>query len=196
METLIIPKGIEKDKRRIGMEILLTRHGQTEWNLLKKVQGKADIELNEKGIEQAETIRVSLKEERIDLILCSPLKRAIQTAEIINQGKNIRMIIDERLSERDFGEFEGMFKKDFNYNAFWSYKQNLKYDEAENITEFFRRVYDFLDSVKKEYEGKRVLIVAHAGVSIPVKCYFEGIPNQECLSSLHLENCEVVKYSY
>lgn len=178
------------------MEILLTRHGQTEWNLLKKVQGKADIELNEKGIQQAETTRDSLKEERIDLILCSPLKRAIQTAEIINKGRNIRMIIDERVSERDFGEFEGMFKKDFNYNAFWSYKQNLKYDEAENITEFFRRVYDFLDSVKKEYEGKRVLIVAHAGVSIPVKCYFEGIPNQECLSSLHLENCEVVKYSY
>lgn len=65
------------------MEILLTRHGQTDWNLLKKVQGKADIELNEKGIQQAETTRDFLKEERIDLILCSPLKRAIQTAETL-----------------------------------------------------------------------------------------------------------------
>lgn len=90
------------------MEILLTRHGQTEWNLLKKVQGKADIELNEKGIQQAEETRDFLKNEKIDLILCSPLKRALQTAEIINQGRNIRMIIDERVSERDFGEFEGM----------------------------------------------------------------------------------------
>ena len=60
------------------MEILLTRHGQTEWNLLKKY--KADIELNEKGIKQAEETRDSLKNEKIDLILCSPLKRAIQTA--------------------------------------------------------------------------------------------------------------------
>ena len=85
------------------MEILLTRHGQTEWNLLKKVQGKADIELNEKGVKQAEETRDSLKNEEIDLILCSPLKRAIQTAEIINQGRNIKMIIDERVSERDFG---------------------------------------------------------------------------------------------
>lgn len=49
-----------------------------------------------------------MKNEKIDLILCSPLKRAIQTAEIINQGRNIRIIIDERVSERDFGEFEGM----------------------------------------------------------------------------------------
>jgi len=197
MEILIIAEDIKiMCNRRREMEILLTRHGQTEWNLLKRVQGKADTELNEEGIKQAEKTRDYLKNEKIDLILCSPLKRAMQTTEIINQGRNIKVIIDERISERDFGEFEGMFKKDFNYNAFWSYKQNLKYDEAENITEFFRRVYDFLDSVKKEYDGKRVLIVAHAGVSIPVKCYFEGIPNQECLSSLHLENCEVVKYSY
>lgn len=84
------------------MEILLTRHGQTDWNLLKKVQGKADIELNEKGIQQAETTRDFLKEKSIDLILCSPLKRAIQTAEIINQGRNIRIIIDERVSSLKF----------------------------------------------------------------------------------------------
>ena len=66
------------------MEILLTRHGQTEWNLLKKVQGKADIELNEKGIQQAEETRDSLKNEKIDLILCSLLKRDIKNVEIIN----------------------------------------------------------------------------------------------------------------
>ena len=178
------------------MEILLTRHGQTEWNLLKKVQGKADIELNETGIQQAETTRDALKEERIDLIVCSPLKRAIQTAEIINQGRNIRIIIDERVSERDFGEFEGMPNTDFDYNAFWSYKQNLKYAKAENIKDFFRRVYNFLDNIKNEYDGKRILIVAHGGISIPVKCYFDGIPNAETLLPLCLGNCEVAKYSY
>jgi len=47
-----------------------------------------------------------LKNEKIDLILCSPLKRAKQTTEIINQGRNIKVMIDERISERDFGEFE------------------------------------------------------------------------------------------
>lgn len=87
---------------------------------IKKVQGKADIELNEKGIKQAEETRDSLRIEKIDLILCSPLKRAIQTAEIIKQGRNIKMIIDERVSERDFGEFEGMPNTDFDFNTFWS----------------------------------------------------------------------------
>ena len=178
------------------MEILLTRHGQTEWNLLKKVQGKADIELNEKGIQQAEATRDSLKNEEIDLILCSPLKRAVQTAGIINQGRNIPMIIDGRASERDFGEFEGLPNTEFDFDAFWSYKQNLKYDKAENIKDFFGRVYDFLDSIKREYAGKRILIVAHGGISIPFKCYFEGIPDAETLLPLALGNCAVAKYSY
>lgn len=106
------------------------------------------------------------------------------------------MIIDERVSERDFGEFEGMPNTDFDFNAFWSYKQNLKYDKAENIKDFFGRVYDFLESIKNEYAGKRILIVAHGGISIPVKCYFEGIPNTETLLPLCLGNCEVAKYSY
>ena len=144
------------------MEILLTSHGQTQWNLLKKVQEKADIELNEKGIQQVEETRDSLKNEKIDLILCSPLKRAIQTAEIINQERNYKMIIDERVSERDF----------------------------------FERVYNFLDSIKNEYAGKRMLIVAHGGISIPVKCYFEVIPNAETLLPLCIRNCEVAKYYY
>ena len=178
------------------MEILLTRHGQTEWNVLKKVQGKADIELNEKGIQQAEETREILKNEKIDLILCSPLKRAIQTAEIINRERNIEMIIDERISERDFGEFEGMINTEFDFNTFWSYKQNLKYNKAENIRDFFKRIYSFLDSVKNEYAGKRILIVSHGGVSIPVKCYFDGVPDLETLLPLSLKNCEVAKYSY
>ena len=176
--------------------MLLTRHGQTEWNLLNKVQGKADIELNNTGIKQAEKTRDLLKNEKIDLILCSPLKRARQTAEIINQNRNINMIIDERISERDFGEFEGSVSTDFDFNAFWSYKKNLKYEKAENIRDFFERVYEFLDSIENEYGGKRILIVAHGGISIPIKCYFEGIPNLETLLPLCLKNCEVKKYFY
>lgn len=57
------------------MEILLTRHGQTEWNVLRKVQGKVDIELNTTGIKQAEETAVKLKNTDIDIIISSPLKR-------------------------------------------------------------------------------------------------------------------------
>ena len=132
------------------MEILLTRHGKTEWNALGKVQGKADIKLNEEGIKQAKETSKLLQDEKIDLIISSPLIRAIETARIIAKERNIPIITDESLSERDFGE----------------------------------------------YEGKRILIVAHGGISIPVNCYFNGIPEDDNLLKLVLGNCEVAKYEY
>lgn len=82
------------------------------------------------------------------------------------------------------------------FNAFWSYKQNLQYERAENIKDFFDRVNKFLSSIRKEYAGKRILIVAHGGISIPVKCYFEGIPDMDTLLPLCLGNCEVAQYTY
>ena len=178
------------------MEILLTRHGQTEWNFFKKVQGKADIKLNEKGIEQAKDVKDKLKNKQIDWILCSPLIRAVETANIINDSRNIPILIDEKLSERDFGEFEGMPTTDFDYEAFWSYKQNIQYNKAENIKDFFQRVYGFLDNIYLKYKDKRILLVAHGGISIPVYCYFNGIPDKDTLLGLALGNCEVAKYVY
>lgn len=178
------------------MEILLTRHGETEWNALKKVQGQADIALNEEGIKQANDTRILLKNENIDLILCSPLTRAMQTAQIINRERNIPMVFDERLSERDFGEFEGMPNTEFDYEAFWSYKQNIQYHEAENISGFFQRVYGFLDDIHLKYKDKRILLVAHGGVSIAVYCYFNGIPDKDTLLGLALDHCEIAKYVY
>ena len=178
------------------MEILLTRHGQTQWNVLGKVQGKADIELNENGILQAEETGEILKNENIELIICSPLKRAKQTAEIINKNRNVPIIYDEDIIERDFGEFEGVNKKDFDFEGYWSYKQNKQYQKAENIRVFFARVYKFLDKIKVEYNDKRILIVAHGGISIPVNCYFNGIPENDELLKLAIGNCAIVKYQY
>ncbi len=176
------------------MKIYITRHGQTEWNVLKKLQGRADIELNDKGREQARITKQVLDNIEFDLIICSPLKRAKETAEIINKDRNIPIIYDDRIAERKFGEFEGLYKSDFDFDGFWSYKRNYKYKEAENIEEFFNRIYSFIDSIKKEYKDKRILIVAHGGVSIPFDCYFNGIPDMDCLLPLCLENCEVKEY--
>ena len=178
------------------MEILITRHGQTEWNVIGKVQGKADIELNDTGIKQAEETAKILENEKIDLIICSPLKRAKQTADIINKNRNIPIIYDNEIAERDFGEFEGINKADFDYDGFWSYKKDLHFNSAENIKDFYNRVYKFLNKIKENYPNKRILIVAHGGISIPVNCYFYGIPEDDDLLKLCLKNCEVAKYEF
>ena len=179
------------------MRILVTRHGQTDWNVLKRVQGKADINLNEFGKEQALITKNALNNEKIDLIICSPLKRARETAEIINYGRNIKILFDDRISERDFGEFEGIETSNFDFHGYWDYYKNYKYDKAENIQEFFKRVYNFLDSIIEEYKDKIILLVTHGGVSIPISCYFnKNIPEGSLIDAgLVLGNCQVKTYS-
>jgi len=178
------------------MKILITRHGQTNWNVQKKVMGRCDEPLNEKGLEQAEETRNELLDKSIDLIICSPLKRAKQTAEVINRNRNIPVIYDDRIIERDFGEFEGLETKDFDFHGYWNYYKNDKYERAENIQEFFKRVYGFLDDIIEKYPDKNILVVAHGGISIPVSCYFsKNIPEGPLVDAgLVLGNCQVASY--
>lgn len=176
------------------MRLLIVRHGRTDWNDQGKIQGCADIELNETGINQAKETAKKLENEKIDLIIASPLIRTKQTAEIINEGRNIDIIYDKRLLERDFGEFEGLNKNEFDYESFWTYSKNLKYEKAENIQDFFKREFDFLDDIKEKYKNKTVLLVSHAGVSTAIKYYFEGLPKENEMTSGRLNNCEVREY--
>lgn len=176
------------------MKIYVIRHGQTDWNVMKKIQGKVNTELNLTGKEQALKAEEILKDKPIDIIICSPLKRAKQTAELVKGNRNIQIIDDERISERDFGEFEGKKRDEFNFKDFWNYDNKDEYVKVENIKEFFTRVYAFLDEIKIKYEGKNILLVTHGGVSIPISCYFNGIPSDGDLLTLVLKNAEVREY--
>lgn len=176
------------------MNIIIVRHGQTDFNLERKLQGITDNKLNETGKEQALITKEKLKNEEIDLIICSPLIRAKETANIINEGRNLKIIYDDRLIERDFGEFEGEYIKNYNVDEFWSYNTNKEYKKAENIRVFLKRIYNFLEDIKEKYKEKNILLVAHAGVSVAVKCYFDGIPKDDKLVEIRLKNCEFAKY--
>ena len=176
------------------MKIYFVRHGKTEWNKLKKMQGSADIPLNEEGIKQAYKTKELLRNIELDYAFCSPLIRAKQTLDIILENNNIPVIYDERIRERNYGEFEGTIKNvDFDYNEFWNYTKNVKYKQAENIRDFFERIYSFLDDLKTEnYE--KVLIVAHGGVSRPLDCYFNGMMSDEKLATFIPDNAKVMEY--
>lgn len=176
------------------MAILMVRHGQTNWNVERRVQGSTDIELNETGIEQAKLVSKKLKEEKIDRIISSPLKRAKQTAQIIAKEVDCPIIYEEGLMEREFGDFEGLKATEFDYDGFNSYQANKKGHHVENIRDFRERIYQTLDKIIAKYPDQNILLVAHGGVSIPVYCYFKGLPNQDNLGEFALKNCEVAKY--
>jgi uncharacterized phosphatase len=90
------------------MRIFLIRHGETDWNLEGRLQGREDIPLNETGILQADICGQAFRGMNIGAIITSPLARASKTAEIIAGHVGINeLIIDDRLIERDFGELSG-----------------------------------------------------------------------------------------
>ena len=176
------------------MSIYYVRHGKTSWNAQCKLQGRSDIELDEDGIKQAYQTAALLKDIHIDKIYCSPLKRAIQTANIINEVCNAEFVLEPALLERCFGEFEGLNLQEHKVYI-WSFEENLC-EHAETMQDFFTRVQSFVESVKKEACEKNVLFVAHGGVYLPIHEYFYGLNRKDDLMKYVPENCTVTTFTF
>lgn len=149
------------------MDIVFVRHGRTKCNTDGVFAGKTDSYLSDEGIREIEILKESLKEEKFDKVYVSPLKRAVQTAEILGfKGET-----DEKISEVDFGLFEGLTYK----NAEKKYPEdcrrlesdyiNFRFPGGESLTELYNRTCEFIESIPKNY--KRVLVITHEGV---IKC--------------------------
>ena len=89
-------------------EFLFLRHGQTDWNLQGRFQGHSDIPLNETGLSQAHSAAERLADRGIELVISSPLIRALKTAAIVAERIQRPLRVDSRLMERTFGSFEGL----------------------------------------------------------------------------------------
>lgn len=176
------------------MKIYYVRHGQTDFNLMKKMQGgETEKDLNETGINQAEETKKNLENIKFDLILCSPMNRAKQTAQIIDNGRNLPIITDERIRERKLGEYEGHIVTDEIEKRIWNYDLNYNIPNGENLHDFEKRIIEFLKEAKQKYNEKTVLIVAHGGVAKVVKAYLCGMPKSKDLSEIRIENCEIIE---
>lgn len=168
--------------------IYFVRHGSTEWNKLYKCQGKADISLSQEGIDQAKETAKALKNVKFDACFCSPLLRARQTFEVITGRLPTENEINKRLSERDFGEFEGKTRAEFDFEGFWNAFDKKTYEKAESLDKFEKRVKSFYDFLKENYRDKTVLVVSHGGFGFLFNALFFGIPESGIYSHAELKN--------
>lgn len=176
------------------MKVYYVRHGQTDWNLARKMQGGGtEKDLNETGLNQAEETRKELENVNYDIVIRSPMHRAEQTAEIINQGRNVPIIVDERMRERKLGELEGHPITDEMESRIWNYELNAPINGGESLHEFEKRILDFLEDIKQKYKDKTVLIVAHGGVAKVIKAHLYGMPESKDLSEIGMKNCEIIE---
>ena len=175
------------------MNLYIVRHGETNGNLERIMDGIRDIDINETGIKQAEEASVKLKGIEFDLIICSPLIRAKHTMEIINVN-HYPVIYDKRIMERDCGEFTGKSFDSLDRKLYWNYYDNTQYEKAESVKSVFKRVYEFLDEIREKYKDQNILIVTHSGITRAIECYFNGIPSDGNLYAIGAKNCEVRSY--
>ena len=175
------------------MKIYLLRHGQTDWNRDGKFAYNEDLVLNETGIKQAEAARKILENIDYDLVIASPFIRAKRTAEIANNGRK-DLIIDDRLRERNAGILDGQLLTNVNLKGFYDYYQNLEFEGAENIQDFCKRVWDFLEDIKIKYKDKTILLVTHNIVIRAIKAYILGIPADGNIQNYGIKNGEIEEY--
>ena len=179
--------------------LYIIRHGKTDWNALKKLQGRTDIPLNAEGRTMAETARHEYEFVHFDVCYCSPLSRARETAEILLRGRNNPILFDERICEMSFGIYEGVANayKDKNspmYTFFAAPEKYIPPEGGESFSELFSRTGEFLHEVVEPHlkAGKSVLIVGHGAMNSSIICQVKDIPLEQFWTS-GIENCKLKK---
>jgi broad specificity phosphatase PhoE len=169
------------------MQLILIRHGETLWNKEGRVQGISDVELSAAGIQQARLLALSLKDHPIRAIHTSPLKRALQTAEIINEFHRKEIHTHQDLMELDQGDFEGVsFKnlmaceKDF-LNKWIANPASVQMPKGESLTQLQERAWRAMERIINE--EKTALVVSHNFTIAAIICRIKNISLHDFLSA-------------
>ncbi len=163
------------------LRIYITRHGETEWNTQKRMQGWNDSPLTDKGIEDAIALGNSLKNVNLRCIYSSPSGRAMKTSELIRGKRDIEIISEENLREIHLGEWEGKTAHELgetekeNHKAFWEAPHLYVPNRGESFFEVRKRISDILNKIINGNEDSEIMIVTHAVIVKTIMSIFKGL---------------------
>lgn len=174
--------------------LYFTRHGETFWNVENKICGATDIALTPRGEAQAAALGQQLKEMAlpIDLVLASPLCRAAETARILARAAGLPMQLEPRLTEQNFGIYEGTPRDGAEFRAAKARFVN-RFGTGESMLQMAARIYPLLDELCRD--DRTFLLVAHNGIARVVHSYFHDMTNEE-YAAFGIGNCELRQYTF
>ena len=175
------------------MILYVVRHGETIRNKLGLIQGQTEWDLTEKGIKDAEELRDIVDKLDIDVVISSPLKRAVDTASIITSDK-YPINIDDRIVERNWGMCEGAHIEEVDTVKCWNFFINTDNNKIERVQDLLARVSEFLEDIKVKYKDKNVLVVAHSAVLRAIHYCLNPIPEDGYMSKLEIPNLRLIEY--
>lgn len=159
--------------------LYLARHGETEWNVVHRMQGFQDSALTALGLQQAEWLRKAMHTVPLDAIYASPSPRALRTAEIVRGERSIQLKTTEALMEMCFGVWEGCYYSEVEsrypeqWHNFWKEPGKYKVEGSETYAEVRTRALHKLQEIMETHEGQSVLIVTHTVIIKHLMAFFE-----------------------
>jgi len=181
-------------------EIIIARHGQTEWNVGEVFRGRADIELDETGAKQAGLLAEYLSNRQIDAIYSSPLKRALQTAEAIARHHNLAVKVTPGLIDFNFGRWQGLphreVKEEYKelYTEWTRNPQQVRMPDGESLDEVTERASRVVAEVTARYKGT-VVLVAHRVVNKVLICALLGLDSSH-FWDIKQDTCGITTFVY
>lgn len=180
-------------------QILLARHGETDWNARRWVQGSTDTSLNENGVRQAERLSEKLlaRGERIERVFTSQMRRARETAEIVARRLNVSLLACEGLQELNLGEWEGRTWRQIERGwpelfSEWSCdKRNVRPPRGETYSELLERFVRAVRGIARESRGD-ALIVTHSACMLAFQAELNRTPLETMLRDYAAPNAEAI----
>lgn len=166
----------------IRTQVIIVRHGQTQWNTRKIRQGHLDSELTDKGVAQARALGQRLARESFTALYSSDLGRALHTARMIAAVTGHEIVTDERLRERHLGVFQGLSgdeikdKHPEEYRLHRALGPEYVIPGGESVRQQVARNVDCLDEIALKHPGEKVVVVTHGGVVSGLFRYALNIP--------------------
>lgn len=163
------------------LHLYVVRHGQTEWNVEKRLQGRKNSNLTETGIHDAKLLGKKLAATDFEAVYASPSARAVETTKLIIGERNLPLITDERLMEIDLGEWEGRTVDEITQNDGESYdvyqhQPQLFQGTGESFHDVRKRIVEVLKELEETYSTGNLLIVTHGVVIKVLQTIMKGLP--------------------
>ena len=181
-------------------EIILARHGETAWNVAEVFRGRVSVGLNETGLKQAALLAEYLSNLEIEALYSSPLPRALQTAEAVAERCGLKVNVESRLTDFDFGQWQGLPHQEVRekygelYLLWENSPEQIRMPGGESLSDVRERAIPVVDDLIGKHAG-RVVLVSHRVVNKVLICALLGLENSH-FWNIRQDTCGITDFIY
>ena len=181
-------------------ELMLARHGETTWNVEKVFRGRADVDLDEVGVTQAKLLGKYLSNWKLEAIYSSPLRRALDTANMVARYQKVAVRVADGLIDFDYGEWQSLPEQEAKrlypalLNEWQKSPHKVTMPGGERLEDVRRRAVEVVDGIVSRPQGS-VLLVSHRVVIKVLVCYLLGLDNSH-FRNIRQDICGITVFNY